>query len=105
MDEPAWQITVPPGVDLTDDAVDIHDVVELRRLDFDEMMVIELFAMCTWTSQSGLPSSEDNCTDPFSKWSVLNKSPSTLYEYPLCKGIVWICKWTKSRQQSGREGL
>ncbi|CZR55590.1 uncharacterized protein PAC_05478 [Phialocephala subalpina] len=50
----AWQITVPLGVDLADAGSDIYDLIKLRRLDFDEMMSIELFSIHTFTCQSGL---------------------------------------------------
>lgn len=50
----AWQITVQSGADLTDAGSDIYELIELRRLDFDEMMSIELFSIHTFTNQSGL---------------------------------------------------
>lgn len=50
----AWQIIVPSGADLTDAGSDIYKLIELRQLDFDEMMSIELFSIHTFTNQSGL---------------------------------------------------
>jgi hypothetical protein len=49
-----WQITVPQAVALRTRG-DTYSKIELRELDFDERMSIDLFALDTFTSQSGLP--------------------------------------------------
>jgi hypothetical protein len=42
---------------------DIDDQFELRRLEFDELLSIELFAMDTFVSQSGLTGPDEEISD------------------------------------------
>lgn len=42
---------------------DIYDQFELRRLEFDELLSIELFAMDSFVSQSGLTGPEEETSD------------------------------------------
>jgi hypothetical protein len=42
---------------------DIYDQFELRRLEFDELLSIELFAMASFVPQSGLTGPEEEISD------------------------------------------
>jgi hypothetical protein len=42
---------------------DIYDQFELRRLEFDELLSIELFAMDSFVSQSGLTGPDEETSD------------------------------------------
>jgi hypothetical protein len=42
---------------------DIYDQFELRRLEFDELLSIELFAMDSFVSQSGLTGPDEEISD------------------------------------------
>ena len=54
----AWHITAPPsGVPILE--ADAESQVELRELEWDERMNIELFAIDTFPTQSGLPGPEE----------------------------------------------
>lgn len=54
----AWHITAPPsGVPILEAYAESQ--VELRELEWDERMYIELFAIDTFPMQSGLPGPEE----------------------------------------------
>ena len=54
----AWHITAPlPGVPVREAAADTK--VELRELEWEERMEIELFALDTFAQVSGLPGPDD----------------------------------------------
>lgn len=42
---------------------DIYDQFELRPLEFDEVLSIELFSMASFVPQSGLPGPEEEISD------------------------------------------
>ena len=47
---------------------DIYDQFELRRLEFDELLSIELFAMDSFVSQSGLTGPDEEISDEKREW-------------------------------------
>jgi len=53
----AWHVTSPLGA--LDPGADIYSQVELRQLEFEEKLAIELFAMDTFANQAGLPGPEE----------------------------------------------
>jgi hypothetical protein len=54
----AWQITAPHGFLHNETEEDIFDQVQLRQLEREEILAIELFAMDSFTTQSGLTGPE-----------------------------------------------
>lgn len=60
----AWQYMPKSSSTSTPGAgSDIDDQFELRRLEFDELLSIELFAMDTFVSQSGLTGPDEEISD------------------------------------------
>jgi hypothetical protein len=60
----AWQYMPKSGSTSTSRAgSDIYDQFELRRLEFDEVLSIELFAMDSFVSQSGLTGPTEEISD------------------------------------------
>lgn len=47
---------------------DIYDQLELRRLEFDELLSIDLFAMDSFVSQSGLTGPDEDMSDEEREW-------------------------------------
>lgn len=53
----AWQVMIPPGS--LEGLRDIWNVIELRRLEYQEMQAIELFSLDNFVNQCGLLGPED----------------------------------------------